>query len=130
MIWDIPLTAGFMDRTLSWRGDGGGQKIFNLQPDMHHLIIRGREANVQLSSVTISPAFPILQITFAPGNLVLLTGVAQISQNYEVQATQDFNTWTILQTIAPDNTGSFALIDPSASSYPSRSYRLRGIGPW
>lgn len=129
MIWDIPLTTGFMDRTVSWRGEGGVSKIFNLQPGTHHLVVRGREANVQLSSVTISPAYPTVQITFMPGNLVFLSGMAQIGQNYEIQATQDLKTWTTLQTIAPDNTGTFALVDPDASAYPSRYYRLHGVGP-
>jgi hypothetical protein len=55
--------------------------------------------------------------------------MAQIGQNYEVQASTDLKTWVALQTVAPDNNGSFALLDPAAPSYPSRYYRLRGIGP-
>jgi hypothetical protein len=129
MIWDIPLTTGFMTRTATWRSIGSAPKIFTLQAGTHELVIRGREANVQFSSVTISPAYPTIQLNIMPGNLVLLTGMAQIGQNYEVQASQDLKTWSALQTIAPDNTGSLALIDPAASSYPSRYYRLRGVGP-
>jgi len=128
-IWDIPTTAGFASRTATWRSTGSTPKVFTLTAGTHQLIIRGREANVQLSSVTVSPAYPTIHLTIAAGNLALLSGMAQIGQNYEVQASTDLKTWVALQTVAPDNNGSFALLDPAAPSYPSRYYRLRGIGP-
>ncbi|HWB01667.1 MAG TPA: choice-of-anchor D domain-containing protein [Verrucomicrobiales bacterium] len=59
MIWDIPLTNEFEKRIVSWRGngtDGANQftpKFFNLSAGQHQLIIRGRERNTQLSSVSI-----------------------------------------------------------------------------
>ena len=59
MIWDIPLTAGFEQRVVSWRGNGTDAnnqfvpKIFTLTQGSHQLIIRGREANVQLETLAI-----------------------------------------------------------------------------
>ena len=68
MIWDIPLTSGFEERVLSWRGNGTFDnnqyipKVFALNKGTHELIIRGREADVQVSSVSI------LQLPPAPRN--------------------------------------------------------------
>jgi hypothetical protein len=69
MIWDIPFTAGFESRVVSWRGGGTFDnnqfvpKVFTLSQGAHQLIIRGREANVQLKSFAIVPLPP------APRNL-------------------------------------------------------------
>jgi hypothetical protein len=59
MIWDIPSTAGFEQRFVSWRGNGTDTtnqfipKVFNVLPGMHQLVFAGREANVQLRIVAI-----------------------------------------------------------------------------
>jgi hypothetical protein len=59
MIWNIPHTSGFASRTVSWQGDSrSGEfdpQIFSLSAGPHQLIVRGREANVQLGDITISP---------------------------------------------------------------------------
>jgi hypothetical protein len=62
MIWDVPITVGFEERTVSWRGgispDGSGStnKVFNLVPGEHSLIIRGREAGTLLDKVEVAKA--------------------------------------------------------------------------
>jgi hypothetical protein len=72
MIWDIPLTSGLAPRTVSWRGDGTydnaqfAPKVFNLSAGMHTLIVRGREANCQLGTITLAPFIS------PPGNLRVL----------------------------------------------------------
>ena len=68
MIWDIPPTSGIVSQTGSWRGNGTASsnspsgltaqyapKVFSLAAGTHQLIIRGREANCQLSTITITP---------------------------------------------------------------------------
>jgi Big-like domain-containing protein/parallel beta helix pectate lyase-like protein len=61
MIWDIPVTSGLTERTVSWRGSGTfdsaqfAPKVFNLSAGTHTLIVRGREANCQLGNITIRP---------------------------------------------------------------------------
>jgi len=61
MIWDIPITSGLTEQTVSWRGNGTHKvnqfapKVFNLSAGTHQLIVRGREANCQLGQITISP---------------------------------------------------------------------------
>jgi hypothetical protein len=55
MIWDVPLTSGFEQRSVSWRGEGGVPKIFNFSQGAHQIIIRGREAYALLQSLTVTP---------------------------------------------------------------------------
>lgn len=68
-VWDIPVTSGFENRTVSWRGSGTpaaaefAPKVFSLSAGRHSLIIVGREPNVavdkiQIQAVTTRPAPP------------------------------------------------------------------------
>lgn len=72
MIWDVTLTSGFEQRLISWRGNGTDTanqfvpKVFTLTAGMHQLLVIGREANTQLSSLSI------LQIPPPPQNLHIL----------------------------------------------------------
>jgi len=62
MIWDVPITLGFEQRLVSWRGagtDSTNQFIpmyFNLTAGPHQIIFCGREPNAQLSSFSILQA--------------------------------------------------------------------------
>ena len=59
MIWDIPVTQGFEERTVSWRGNGTPDspqfvtKTFNLSAGQHELIIRGREQQTLADKVEV-----------------------------------------------------------------------------
>ncbi|MFC1727437.1 glycosyl hydrolase family 28-related protein [Patescibacteria group bacterium] len=59
MIWDIDLTSGLEERTVSWRGSGTfdnnefDPKVFSLTAGQHTLIIRGREANTQIDKISL-----------------------------------------------------------------------------
>ena len=68
MIWDVPVTTGFVSQTVSWRGNGTASstspsgltaqfapKVFRLSAGTHQLIIRGREGLTQLGTITIAP---------------------------------------------------------------------------
>ena len=68
MIWDVPVTSGFVSQTASWRGNGIANstspsgltaqyapKVFSLAAGTHQLILRGREGNCQLGTITIAP---------------------------------------------------------------------------
>jgi len=77
MIWDMPITSGFEERIVSWRGngsDGDNQfvpEIFSLSAGTHELIICGREADTELQSVSIVeyPTPPSnMQIEVTPGS--------------------------------------------------------------
>jgi Protein of unknown function (DUF1565)/Right handed beta helix region len=68
MIWDIPVGPSMVSQTVSWRGNGTvsatsgsgltaqyAPKVFTLTAGTHQLIVRGREANCQLGTITITP---------------------------------------------------------------------------
>lgn len=73
MIWDVlPLTSGFEQRTVGWRGTGDNvnpqfpAKAFTLAVGAHQLIIRGREANAQIGQISL------LKVVQPPSNLRLV----------------------------------------------------------
>jgi hypothetical protein len=75
MIWDIyPVTTGFVNRFVSWRGSGAEDsnefqpKIFHLTAGTHQVIIRGREADTQLDR------FTILKLPAPPQGLQVVPG--------------------------------------------------------
>ena len=82
MIWDIPLTTGFQDRTVSWRGNGTFSsaqyttKVFSLSAGTHQLIVRGREMGTQLRRITLAPATssPPPAPPSSPSNLRVVPG--------------------------------------------------------
>jgi hypothetical protein len=76
MIWDIPVTSGFENRTASWRGGGTidtnefSPKIFTLSAGQHSLIIIGREADVALDTIQLQSA--PLGRPLPPANLTVI----------------------------------------------------------
>ena len=62
MIWDVPVTSGFTNQLVSWRGNGADTNnqfvpiVFtNLTVGTHQLIVRGREAGAQLAAIAVTP---------------------------------------------------------------------------
>jgi hypothetical protein len=92
MIWDIPVTAGFVSQTVSWRGSGTSDndeyspKVFALSAGMHQLVIRGREAGTYLKSVTLS--------SVVPGALTFPADSGTISAPFQVSNGALFQTTT------------------------------------
>jgi hypothetical protein len=135
MIWDIPVSSELTRRSVSWRGNGNGDpassqyspKVFTLSAGAHQLIIRGREANARLGTISIAAAPPTLQIHAAPGGSVALSGTGQAGQTYNVLCSQDLKVWTVIGTATTDVNGLFAFSDPAAQSRPRGFYRLQSI---
>jgi hypothetical protein len=122
-LWDIPVTTGFTNRTVSWSTSGSPQ-VFNLAAGNHQLIIRGREPNTQLGTIAISPAYGVLQIARGTNRSILLSGLGQIGHIYDVQASADLKTWTTIGSVSPDTSGIFSFTDPGPATLPRRVYRL------
>jgi hypothetical protein len=59
MIWDVPITTGFEQRVVSWRGNGTDTnnqflpKVFSLSVGTHQLVIVGRAFNTQLEQFSL-----------------------------------------------------------------------------
>jgi adhesin HecA-like repeat protein len=77
MIWDImPVTSGFEQRTVSWRGNGSENndqivpKTFNLSAGPHQITFVGREPYTALSSFTLIPVASATAGAAQPGTTV------------------------------------------------------------
>lgn len=61
MVWEIPLTIGFENRSVFWPEAGTGQtgsakpKYFHLDAGRHELVIRGREPGVKVRTIYVVP---------------------------------------------------------------------------
>ena len=49
-----------------------------------------------------------------------------VGHTYEIQATQDFKTWTVIGTVTVGTNGSFIFTDTNAASFSRRFYRTHG----
>ena len=135
MIWDIPPATGFTNRIVSWRGKGTFDndefvpKVFTLASGRHQLIVRGRGANAQLGTITISPApsqpQPILQISVTSDRQVRLSGFGPTGHTYDVLAAEDLAAWKIIGHTTTDVSGSFRFTDPKPAILSSRWYLLQ-----
>jgi len=68
---------------------------------------------------------PTVRIGVASNRQVTLTVTGQIGHTYEIQATQDFKTWTFIGTVTPGASASGTLSGGNAASFPKRFYRTR-----
>ena len=136
MIWDVqPPTTGFMNRTIGWRGTGSDTapqftpEVFNLSAGTHQLIVRGREPNTQLGTLTLSPYFVITNVArLSTGNRTIHgTGVA--NANCVLLASSSLTppvTWTPIWTNVSDALGQFSCTDLKATNFIRRFYRIQG----
>src|SRR6185437_1643460 len=75
-------------------------------------------------SYTVPGAFPKVQIVATEGQFFLtVTGLT--GHSYDIEATEDFTTWTIVSTITLGASGSSDTTDPNAASFSRRYYRTR-----
>lgn len=55
-----------------------------------------------------------------------LTVTGTVGHTYDIQATQDFKTWTVIGTVTVGATGLLNFTDTNAASFSRRFYRTRG----
>jgi hypothetical protein len=66
----------------------------------------------------------VLARTASAGQFVL-TVSGLIGQTYDIEATQDFTTWTVIGTVTLEASGSVDFTDTNAASFSQRFYRTR-----
>ena len=82
-----------------------------------------------LSSSEVSYTAPILpgvQLRVTPTRQFILTMNGPVGHTYDILATQDFKTWTVIGTVTVGTTGSLNFTDTNAASFSKRFYRTRG----
>ena len=69
---------------------------------------------------------PAVQFSVTPTRQFILTVTGPVGHTYDIQATQDFITWTVIGTVTVGASGSLNFTDTNAASFSRRFYRTRG----
>jgi hypothetical protein len=69
---------------------------------------------------------PGVQLRVTPTRQFILTVTGPIGHTYDIQATQDFITWTVVGTVTVGASGSLDFTDTNAPSFLKRFYRTHG----
>jgi hypothetical protein len=77
------------------------------------------------ASYVVPAALSKVQIRGAVAGQFILTVTGPTGQTYNVLATQDFKTWTIIGTVTLDASGSLNFTDTNAASFSKRFYRTQ-----
>jgi hypothetical protein len=87
--------------------------------------------NSPLSSIAsfTTAATPEVQLSVTPTRQFILTVTGQTNHTYNIQASQDLKTWTIIGTVTLVAGGSVNFTDTNAASFPKRFYRTQDTQP-
>ena len=137
MIWDIvSYTNGLEWRTACWRGTGTFDnpqivpQKFALSTGVHELIIRGREANTILGTITIAPDYlmTITSLTKNSDGSFTLEWSGRTGRMYDVERSSDpgFQNPTVLAAGVP-GTAECSFTDPASdlADVQSAFYRVK-----
>ena len=77
------------------------------------------------ASYVVPTALSKVQIRSVPAGQFILTVTGPTGQTYNVLATQDLKTWTIIGTVTLGTSGSLDFTDTNAASFSKRFYRTQ-----
>jgi hypothetical protein len=66
-----------------------------------------------------------VQLRVTPARQVILTVTGQVGRTYNIQASPDLTTWTVIGTALVPAGGSLDFTDTNAASFPERFYRTQ-----
>jgi uncharacterized membrane protein len=72
------------------------------------------------------PILPQVQFRVTPTRQFILTVTGPVVHTYDIQATQDLKTWTVIGTVTVGASGSVDFTDTNAAGFSRRFYRTRG----
>ena len=72
------------------------------------------------------PALPQVKLQVTPAKQFILTVTGTIGHTYNIQASQDLITWTVIGTVTVGAGGSSNFTDTNAASFSKRFYRIQG----
>ncbi len=78
-------------------------------------------------SYAVSTASPKVRLLVTPTRQFILTVTGPIGHTYNIQATQDFKTWTVISTVTMGASGSLNFTDTNAASFSRRFYRAQDL---
>ena len=104
MVVFSPVVASNYSQTITLTGGGGTNAIV---------------------SGTVATALAKVQFRITPAKQFILTIAGQNGHMYDIQATQDFITWTVIGTVTMGVSGTLDFTDTNAASFSKRFYRIR-----
>jgi hypothetical protein len=91
---------------------------------------RGQESDFSAEiSYTVPVKSPSVQVQGMAAGQFVLSMAGQINHTYEIQATQDFKTWTTIGSVTLGVSGSLDFTDPNSQNFPERFYRTQDMQP-
>jgi hypothetical protein len=78
-------------------------------------------------SYSVPMALASVQIRVAPARQIILTVAGPIGRTYDIQATEDFKTWTTIGTVTVGAGGVLDFADTNAAAFSKRFYRTYEI---
>jgi hypothetical protein len=115
-----PATTGSLTFTPSANGFGSAVITVRVNDG-------GTSNNIvtQIFTVTVNNTAqaPRVQIRVAPNSQVVLTVTGQVGSTYNIQASPDLTTWTVIGAVLLPAGGSLDFTDTNAASFPKRFYR-------
>jgi hypothetical protein len=111
---------------LLWTNAGAGSYSLRAQAtyDRSHI------ANSDVVNVDVANAGgngPSLIVTITTDGEAVLTGAGLGRRTYDILATEDFSTWSVLGSVTADWTGAFTFTDTARSAFGIRIYRAREV---
>jgi Fibronectin type III domain len=70
---------------------------------------------------------PTVKLRGVFGGLFALTVTGTSGDTYDIEATQDFTTWTVIGIVTLDASGSVDFTDMNAANFPQRFYRTEEV---
>jgi hypothetical protein len=77
-------------------------------------------------SHTVPTPLPAVQLQVTPAKQFILTVTGTIGHSYNIQASQDLITWTVIGTVTMGASGTLNFTDTNAASFSKRFYRIQG----
>ena len=75
---------------------------------------------------TVTTNASTMQLRVTPTRQFILTVTGPVGHTYNIQASQDLITWTIIGTLTMGASGSSSFTDTNAASFSRRFYRTQG----
>jgi hypothetical protein len=84
------------------------------------------EASYSVPTNAVPTPSPGVQLRVTPTRQFILTVTGPVGHTYDIQASQDLKTWTVIGTVTVGASGSVDFTDTNAASFSRRFYRTRG----
>jgi len=122
--YDIQATQNFKTWTVIGTVTVGAGGSLNFTDPNAAVFSRRFYRTHDISSIT-----PRVQLLVTAAKQFMLTVTGPAGHTYDVLATQDFKTWTVIGTVTVGAGGSLNFTDPNAANFSRRFYRTHDTSP-